>query len=79
MLNNIIVADTNGKELRMLIFDSFDFEVGHDANDFQIVIKREEYEYIPKKRAFTYPAQSWADYSVNYTPIQSKAPFHPAG
>lgn len=55
MLNNIIVADTNGKELRMLIFDTFDFEVGHDANDFQITIKREEYEYIPKKARLYIP------------------------
>lgn len=55
MLNNIIVADENGKELRMLVFDSFDFEVGHDANDFQITIKREEYEYIPKKARLYIP------------------------
>lgn len=55
MLNNIIVADENGKELRMLIFDTFDFEVGHEDNSFQIVIKREEYEKIPPKARLYIP------------------------
>lgn len=55
MLNNIVVADTTGKELRMLVFDSYDFEVGHAANDFQITIKREEYEYMPEKARLYIP------------------------
>lgn len=55
MDNRIIVADPSGKELRYLVFDTYDFEVGHDANDFQIVIRREEYEYIPKKARLYIP------------------------
>lgn len=52
---NIIIADENGAEIRNLLFDSYDFEVGHESNDFQIVIKREEYESIPKKARIYIP------------------------
>lgn len=52
---NIIIADENGNEIRNLLFDTYDFEVGHDENDFQIVIKREEYESIPKKARIYIP------------------------
>lgn len=52
---NIIIADENGDEIRSLLFDTYDFEVGHDENDFQIVIKREEYESIPKKARIYIP------------------------
>ena len=52
---NIIIADENGDEIRDLLFDTYDFEVGHDENDFQIVVKREEYESIPKKARIYIP------------------------
>lgn len=52
---NIIIADENGDEIRNLLFDTYDFEVGHESNDFQIVIKREEYETIPKKARIYIP------------------------
>lgn len=52
---NIIIADENGDEIRSLLFDTYDFEVGHESNDFQIVIKREEYETIPKKARIYIP------------------------
>lgn len=52
---NIIIADESGNEIRNLLFDTYDFEVGHDENDFQIVIKREEYESIPKKARIYIP------------------------
>ena len=54
-MENLIVADENGKELRVLLFDTYDFEVGHDSNDFQVVIKREEYEKIPAKARIYIP------------------------
>ena len=47
-MDNLIVADASGKELRTLLFSSYDFEVGKEENSFQIEIKRQEYEYIPK-------------------------------
>lgn len=52
---NVIVADKNGIELRYLVFDNYDFEVGRDQNDFQIVIRREEYEYTPKEARLYIP------------------------
>lgn len=44
----VIVADKNGRELRTLKFKSYDIEFGEDANTFQFVINRGEYETIPK-------------------------------
>lgn len=44
---NVIVADKDGKELRYVLFDTYDFEVGREQSDFQVVINRDEYEYIP--------------------------------
>ena len=52
---NIIVADKNGIELRYLVYDTSDFEVGRGTNDFEIVIKRSEYEYIPKEARLYVP------------------------
>lgn len=43
----VIVADKNGKELRELLFSSYDIEVGKTENSFQFQIKRQEYETIP--------------------------------
>ena len=54
-MNNMIVADKDGIEIRELSFDSYDFEVGHEANDFQIVINRDEYDYIPEKARIYIP------------------------
>lgn len=46
-MEHLIVADTNGKEIRDAEFDSYDFEVGMTENSYQIVFKRQSYEYIP--------------------------------
>ena len=59
MIDKIIVADPTGKELRNLVFDTYDFEVGHGENDFQIEIKRGEYEYIPKKARLYIPGTEY--------------------
>ena len=47
-MDGLIVSDANGKELRELLFTSYDFEVGEDDNSFKIVFRRGEYETIPK-------------------------------
>ena len=49
MMDKVIVADKQGTELRFLLFDTYDFEVGREENDFEIEIRREEYKYIPKE------------------------------
>lgn len=47
-MNILIVADEAGEELRDMVFTAYDFEVGEEDNSFQIDIKRQEYDYIPK-------------------------------
>ena len=46
-MENLIVADSTGKELRALLFKSYDFEVGRTENSFEVTILRNEYETIP--------------------------------
>lgn len=46
-MDNVIIADKYGKEIRTAIFSSYDFEVGNEENSFQLTIKRSEWEQIP--------------------------------
>ena len=57
-MDNLIVADKAGKEIRTLLFSSYDFEVGRN-NSFQVVIKRQEYEYIPKEGRIYIPGTEY--------------------
>ena len=43
----VIVSDSTGKELRALVFDSYDIEVGDDKNDFEVKILIPDWETIP--------------------------------
>ena len=45
-MDHVILADKNGKEIRALLFSSYDFEVGKEENSFEINILRDEYEAI---------------------------------
>lgn len=58
-MDNVIVADKNGKELRTLVFSEFDFEVGHEENSFHIKILRSEYESIPKEARIYIPGTEY--------------------
>lgn len=58
-MEHLIVADPNGKEIRDLLFSSYDFEVGKDDNSFQIEIKRAEYEYIPSRARLYIPGTEY--------------------
>lgn len=55
MDSKLIVADPEGRELRALLFSSYDFEVGTEDNSFQVVIKRAEYKLIPEKARIYIP------------------------
>lgn len=55
MDSTLIVADPEGRELRALLFSSYDFEVGLEDNTYQVVIKRAEYETIPEKARIYIP------------------------
>ena len=47
-MENVIIAASDGAEIRAMVFSSYDFEVGDDDNSFQIVVKRSEYQTIPQ-------------------------------
>lgn len=40
----VILANSNGKEVRSLLFSAYDFEVGEEENSFQVTIKRPEWK-----------------------------------
>lgn len=46
-MNEIIVADINGVELRSMLFSTYDFEVGDNNNTFEIVTQKEEWNSLP--------------------------------
>lgn len=45
-MDNVIIAERNGKEIRTPIFSSYDIEIGDEDNSFEITIKRQEYEKV---------------------------------
>ena len=51
----VIVADSSGKELRKLKYNSFDFEIGDDANSFEVKILITDWEPIPKNSLIYIP------------------------
>lgn len=44
----VIIADASGKELRVMRYSAYDFEVGEESNDFSIDMYSSEYEAIPE-------------------------------
>lgn len=58
-MGHLIVADAAGKELRTLLYSSYDFEVGKEENSFEVEIKRQEYEYIPDKARIYIPGTEY--------------------
>lgn len=48
-MDNVIISDKNGTEIREAVFSSYDIEVGIEENSFQIVILRGEFKTIPKE------------------------------
>ena len=47
MMDEIIVADVSGVELRSMLFSRFDFEVGDENNTFEITAQRDEWKNLP--------------------------------
>lgn len=54
-MDNLIVADPNGKEIREMLFTSYDMEVGDTENSFEIVVRRKEWKTIARKSRFYIP------------------------
>ena len=58
-MENLIVADKLGNEIRVLTFTSYDFEVGKTENSFQVKIRRKEYESIPSEGRIYIPGTEY--------------------
>ena len=58
-MKRLILADNSGKELRVLRFKKYDFEVGRDENSFEITISRAEYEEIPERARIYIPGTEY--------------------
>ena len=58
-MDNVIIADKAGTEIREAVFSSYDMEVGIDENSFQIVILRGEFESIPKEGRIYIPGTEY--------------------
>lgn len=54
-MEHLVVADAAGRDIRAMLFTSYDFEVGDGENSFQIVVKRPEWETIPNKSRIYIP------------------------
>lgn len=48
-MGEIIIADSNGEELRSMLFREYDFEIGDEENTFLVTCNRAEWESVPDK------------------------------
>ena len=48
-MGEIIIADSNGEELRSMLFREYDFEIGDEENTFLVTCNRAEWENVPEK------------------------------
>lgn len=48
-MGEIIIADSNGEELRSMLFREYDFEIGDEENTFLVTCNRAEWENVPDK------------------------------
>lgn len=55
----VIVSDAAGNELRVLKYNEYDFEVGDNANDFQIKVNAGEWESIPNNARIYIPGTEY--------------------
>lgn len=46
-MEHVVVSDANGRDIRAMLFTSYDYEIGDYENSFQIIVLREEWETIP--------------------------------
>ena len=58
-MNEIIVADINGAELRSMLFSSYDFEVGDNENSFEVVAQRDEWKNLPTNARLYIPGTEY--------------------
>lgn len=55
----VIIAKQSGEEIRAVKYNEYDFEVGDEANDFEVKILREEWEDIPQDAMIYIPGTEY--------------------
>ena len=78
-MKRLILADNSGKELRVLRFKKYDFEVGRDENSFEITISRAEYEEIPERARIYIPGTEYGGIFRRLVTNTAQASISPAG
>lgn len=58
-MNEIIVADLSGVELRSLLFSYYDFEVGDFENSFEVTSQRDEWKNLPTNARLYIPGTEY--------------------
>lgn len=58
-MSEVIVADTNGVELRTILFREYDFEVGDKENSFLVTCNRAEWENVPSNARVYIPGTEY--------------------
>lgn len=54
-MNEVIVADVSGVELRSMLFSRYDFEVGDFNNTFEVTCQRDEWKNLPENARIYVP------------------------
>ena len=54
-MEHLVVADASGRDIKAMLFTSYDFEIGDYENSFQVIVKRAEWETIPNKSRLYVP------------------------
>ena len=58
-MNDIIVANPDGTEVRVMLFDMYDFEVGDEENSFLITSPRAEWERVEENSRIYIPGTEY--------------------
>jgi hypothetical protein len=58
-MSEVIVADSNGVELRAVLFREYDFEIGDKENSFLVTCNRSEWENVPSNARVYIPGTEY--------------------
>lgn len=58
-MNEVIVADVSGVELRSMLFSTYDFEVGDFENSFEVTAQRDEWKNLPTNARLYVPGTEY--------------------
>ena len=58
-MNDIIVANPDGTEVRVMLFNEYDFEIGDEENSFLITSPRAEWERVEENSRIYIPGTEY--------------------